>query len=147
MTGEVQQHIQNFLFHLGNEDNAKANKELETVINIKYQDKFNDAYNKVSKTTTTANESVGEPSYAILMFSNERPKNSAIAPPFKTVKEIAHIRSSKVIGTVEKLKKFAQEHVSETLRWEPLSHQIGSAAIQAIDDDGDIWKIEYKIGQ
>lgn len=49
MSGEVQQHIQKFLFHLSNEDHANADRELKQVIDLKYQARFDDAMEAVKE--------------------------------------------------------------------------------------------------
>jgi hypothetical protein len=49
MNGEVQPNIQKFLFHLSNEDHDAASQELKKVIDQKYQDRFEAAYQEVSE--------------------------------------------------------------------------------------------------
>ncbi len=49
MNGEIQLNIQKFLFHLSNEDHGAAAQELKKVIDQKYQDRFDQAYQEVSE--------------------------------------------------------------------------------------------------
>jgi hypothetical protein len=51
MSGEVQQHIQKFLFHLSNQDHAAADDELKQVIDIKHQERFDAAYEEIKEST------------------------------------------------------------------------------------------------
>ena len=44
MSGEVQQHIQKFLYNLSSGDYASADKELKTIIDQKYQEQYDAAY-------------------------------------------------------------------------------------------------------
>lgn len=44
MTGEVQQQIQKFLYNLSSGDYASADKELKTIIDQKYQEQYDAAY-------------------------------------------------------------------------------------------------------
>lgn len=51
MTDEVQQYIQKFLFNLSNEDWAAANTDLQKVIDLKHQERFDAAYNAIKEST------------------------------------------------------------------------------------------------
>lgn len=49
MTGEVQQHINKFLFHLSQQDYAKAHETLEKTQKLKVDSLFNQEYEKIKK--------------------------------------------------------------------------------------------------
>lgn len=51
MSGEVQQHIQKFLYNLSNGDYASADKELKTIIDQKYQEQYDAAYEALKEST------------------------------------------------------------------------------------------------
>jgi hypothetical protein len=50
MTGEIQQHIQKFLYNLSNGDYSSADKELKTIIDQKYQEQYDYAYEALKAT-------------------------------------------------------------------------------------------------
>ena len=56
MSGEIQQHIQKFLYHLSNEDRASADVELKQVIDKKHQARFDAAYENVKEAFSKKNK-------------------------------------------------------------------------------------------
>lgn len=56
MSGEIQQHIQKFLYHLSNDDHANVDAELKQVIDKKYQDRFDAAYENVKEEFSKKNK-------------------------------------------------------------------------------------------